>query len=312
MNLQQLEYVLAVDKYRHFAKAAQNSFVTQPTLSMMIQKLEDELGIKIFDRKKQPVQPTEEGREIIERARQIMGDVARLREYSQERKQQVSGEVKVGIIPTLAPYLLPLFLKSLMEKYPLLKVKIRELVTEDIISKLKKGEIDIGLMATPVNESALKELPVFYEEFFAYTADEEPIARKKYILPKDIDLSKLWILEEGHCLRDQIFNLCELKKKDEESDRLHYQAGSLETLKNLVDHQKGVTILPYLATLSLSRKQRAKIRSFAQPKPVREISLVVNQNFPRKKVIEAIKREIEENLPDSSEVTKKRIISITS
>jgi LysR family hydrogen peroxide-inducible transcriptional activator len=199
-----------------------------------------------------------------------------------------------------------------MEKYPLLKVKIRELVTEDIISKLKKGEIDIGLMATPVNESALKELPVFYEEFFAYTADEEPIARKKYILPKDIDLSKLWILEEGHCLRDQIFNLCELKKKDEESDRLHYQAGSLETLKNLVDHQKGVTILPYLATLNLSRKQRAKIRSFAQPKPVREISLVVNQNFPRKKVIEAIKREIEENLPDSSEVTKKRIISITS
>jgi LysR family hydrogen peroxide-inducible transcriptional activator len=279
---------------------------------MMIQKLEDELGIKIFDRKKQPVQPTEEGREIIERARQIMGDIARLREYSQERKQQVSGEVKVGIIPTLAPYLLPLFLKSLMEKYPLLKVKIRELVTEDIISKLKKGEIDIGLMATPVNESALKELPVFYEEFFAYTADEEPIARKKYILPKDIDLSKLWILEEGHCLRDQIFNLCELKKKDEESDRLHYQAGSLETLKNLVDHQKGVTILPYLATLNLSRKQRAKIRSFAQPKPVREISLVVNQNFPRKKVIEAIKREIEENLPDSSEVTKKRIISITS
>lgn len=310
MNLQQLEYVLAVDKHRHFAKAAQHTFVTQPTLSMMIQKLEDELGIKIFDRKRQPVQPTEEGKEIIERARQIMADVSRLKEYSQERKQEVSGEVKMAIIPTLAPYLLPLFLKSLMEKYPMLKVKIRELVTEDIISQLKRGEIDIGLMATPVNESALKELPVFYEEFFAYTADDEPLARKKYILPKDIDLSKLWILEEGHCLRDQIFNLCELKKKDEGSDRLHYQAGSLETLKNLVDHQKGVTILPYLATLNLSKKQQTKIRSFVQPKPVREISLVVNQNFPRKKIIEAIKKEIEDNLPDSAEVTKKRIISL--
>ena len=310
MNLQQLEYILAVDKHRHFAKAAQNSFVTQPTLSMMIQKLEDELGIKIFDRKKQPVQPTEEGKEIIERARQIIADVSRLREYSQERKQEVSGEVRVAIIPTLAPYLLPLFLQSLMEKHPALKVKIRELVTEDIINTLKKGEIDIGLMATPVNEPALKEIPVFYEEFFAYTADEEPIAKKKYILPKDIDLSKLWILEEGHCLRDQIFNLCELKKKDVESDRLHYQAGSLETLKNLVDHQKGVTILPYLATLSLTKKQQAKIRSFVQPRPVREISLVVNQNFPRKKIIEAIKKEIEDNLPDSAEVAKKRIISL--
>jgi LysR family hydrogen peroxide-inducible transcriptional activator len=310
MNLQQLEYILSVDKHRHFAKAAEASFVTQPTLSMMIQKLEAELGIKIFDRKKQPVAPTEEGKEIIERARQIMADVGRLREYSKGRKQDVSGEVRMAIIPTLAPYLLPLFLKSLMEKYPLLKVKIRELVTEDIINHLKKGEIDIGLMATPVNDPALKEHPVFYEEFFAYTADEEPIARKKYILPKDIDLSKLWILEEGHCLRDQIFNLCELKKKDVQSDRLHYQAGSLETLKNLVDHQNGVTILPYLATLNLTKKQQLKIRSFAQPKPVREISLVVSQNFPRKKIIEAIKSEIDECLPISAEVSKRRIISL--
>lgn len=310
MNLQQLEYILAVDKHRHFANAARDCFVTQPTLSMMIQKLEEELGMKIFDRKRQPVQPTEEGKEIIDRARQIMTDVSRLKDYSNERKQEVSGEVKVGIIPTLAPYLLPLFLKSLMEKYSMLKVKIRELITEDVISKLKRGEIDIGLMATPINEPALKEIPVFYEEFFAYTADEEPIARKRYVLPKDIDLSKLWILEEGHCFRDQIFNLCELKMKDIQSDRLHYQAGSLETLKNLVDHENGVTILPFLATLNLSKKQRAKIRAFAQPKPVREISLVINQNFPRRKIIEAIKKEIEDHLPDSMDVAKKRIISL--
>lgn len=312
MNLQQLEYILALDKHRHFAKAAEACFVTQPTLSMMIQKLEDELGIKLFDRKRQPIQPTEDGREIIERARQIVADVSRLKEYTKERKQDVSGEVRMAIIPTLAPYLLPLFLNSLMEKHPQLKVKIRELVTEDIISQLKKGELDIGVMATPVNEPTLKEHPVFYEEFFAYTADDEPIAKKKYILPKDIDLSKLWLLEEGHCLRDQIFNLCELKKKDQQSDRLHYQAGSLETLKNLVDNNRGVTILPYLATLNLTKKQQTKIREFAQPKPVREISLVVSQNFPRKKIIEAIKSEIEMSLPESAEVAKKKVVQLNN
>jgi LysR family transcriptional regulator, hydrogen peroxide-inducible genes activator len=310
MNLQQLEYILAVDKHRHFAKAAEACFVTQPTLSMMIQKLEDELGIKIFDRKKQPVQPTEEGKAIVARARQIMADVAHLREYTQERQHDVSGDIRMAIIPTLAPYLLPLFLNSLMKRYGQLKVRIRELVTKDIVSQLKQGEVDIGIMATPLHEPALHEVPVFYEEFLAYAADEEPIAKKKYILPKDIDLSKLWILEEGHCLRDQIFNLCELKKKDAHSDRLHYQAGSLETLKNLVDSNQGVTILPYLATLKLSKKQQAKIRAFAQPKPVREISLVVSRNFPRKKIIDAIKTEIENNLPESAEVAKKRVVQL--
>ena len=175
---------------------------------------------------------------------------------------------------------------------------------------MKKGEIDIGLMATPVNESSLKEHPVFYEEFFAYTASDEPIAKKKYILPKDINLSKLWILEEGHCFRDQIFNLCELKMKDDGRDRIHYQPGSLETLKNLVDHQKGVTILPYLATLNLTKKQRLKIRSFAQPQARGEISLVVNQNFPRKKIVEAIKSGIEQCLPISAEVTRKQVIGL--
>jgi LysR family transcriptional regulator, hydrogen peroxide-inducible genes activator len=310
MNLQQLEYILAVDKHRHFAKAAEACFVTQPTLSMMIQKLESELGLKIFDRKKQPIQPTEDGKAIIDRARQIMADVSHLREYTQERKHQVSGEVRMAIIPTLAPYLLPLFLNSLMKNYPQLKVKIRELVTEDIVVQLKHGELDMGIMATPLHDGALHEIPVFHEEFFAYTADTEPIAKKKYVLPKDIDLSKLWILEEGHCLRDQIFNLCELKKKDLQSDRLHYQAGSLETLKNLVDNNQGITILPYLATLSLTKKQQTKIREFAQPKPVREISLVVNQNFPRKKIIEAMRNEIIENLPTTAPLLKKKVVNL--
>lgn len=298
MNIQQLEYILAVDTHRHFGTAASKSNVTQPTLSMMIRKLEDELDIRIFDRSKQPVEPTPEGRQIILRARQIMADVNHLKEFAKGLKSDVSGEIRIAIIPTLAPYLLPLFLPSFVEEHPTLRVNISELVTHDIIGALKNGDVDIGLLATPLHDSKLIEHPVFYEEFFAYTSTHEKASKKKYLLPKDIDLSKLWLLEEGHCFRNQVFNLCELKKMDIKSDRLHYQAGSLETLKNLVDHNKGITILPLLATKDLTSSQRKKIRSFAPPKPVREISLVVNSNYSRKSILEALKKAIENCMPD--------------
>jgi LysR family hydrogen peroxide-inducible transcriptional activator len=301
MNIQQLEYILAVDSHRHFATAADKCNVTQPTLSMMIRKLEDELGVRIFDRSKQPVEPTSEGREVILRARQIMADVNHLKEFAKGLRSDVSGEIRIAIIPTLAPYLLPLFLPSFVDAHPLLRVKISELVTQDIIGALKNGDADIGLLATPLHEPKLVEHPVFYEEFFAYTSDEKA-SKKKYLLPKDIDLSKLWLLEEGHCFRNQVFNLCELKKKDIESDRLHYQAGSLETLKNLVDHNKGITILPLLATRELTKAQREKVRSFAPPKPVREISLVVNTNYSRKSILHAIKKAIEDCMPEEAKM----------
>ena len=311
MNLQQLDYIIAVDAHRHFAKAAEKTFVTQPTLSMMIQKLEEELGVRIFDRSKQPVVPTREGEEIIARAKQIMSDVSRMREFAKQLKHEISGVMKLAVIPTLAPYLLPLFLKSFAEEHPLLKISIRELVTDEIINSLKNGDIDIGLLATPLNDPRLEEHPVFYEEFFAYVAANEKLSKKKYLLPKDIDLSKLWLLEEGHCLRNQMLDLCELKKKDFQSDRLHYETGSIETLKNLVDHHQGITILPHLATLDLSKKQKEKIREFAHPKPVREISLVINKNFHRTSLFEALKLEIEKQLPPTiDKAQKKRVLDI--
>jgi LysR family transcriptional regulator, hydrogen peroxide-inducible genes activator len=306
MNFQQLQYIIAVDSHRHFAKAAEKTFVTQPTLSMMIQKLEEELGIRIFDRTKHPVAPTPAGEEVIKRARQIMADVSLLKEFTQELRHEISGELKLAVIPTLAPYLLPLFLKSFMERYPQLRISIRELVTTDIIASLKNGDVDVGLLATPLHDDRIEEHPVFYEEFFAYAAAAEKVSKKKYLLPRDIDLSKLWLLEEGHCLRNQVLNLCELKKKDFEHDRIHYEAGSIETLKNLVDHQDGITILPFLATLDLSRKQQEKIREFAHPKPAREISLVVNKNFHRTNLLQALKQEIEDQLPESLKKTGKR------
>lgn len=312
MNLQQLEYIIAVDRYRHFAQAAEKVFVTQPTLSMMIQKLEQELGVQIFDRKRQPVEPTTEGREVINRAKQIMADVSRLREYTRELKHDISGELKVAVIPTLAPYLLPLFLKAFVEKHPAVKVHVRELVTNDIVLALKNGTIDVGILATPLHEPKLDEHPVFQEEFLAYSAPGEKLSKKKYVLPKDIDLAKLWLLEEGHCMRNQVFNLCELQKMEAATNRLHYEAGSLETLKNLVDNHNGITILPFLATLNLARKQQTQLRPFAQPKPVREISLVVNKNFARLSTLNALKLEIEKSLPKGmTRSAKRKVLEIS-
>ncbi len=292
MNLQQLEYIVAVDRLRHFAKAAQSSFVTQPTLSMMVQKLEEELGVRIFERGRKPVVPTREGEEIIRRARQILAEVGNLREYTASLSGEIGGELRLGIIPTLAPYLLPLFLKHFSETYPKLKIYIKEAITDDIIRLLRRGEMDMGLLATPLSDPAIAEYPVFQEEFFAYVAQNEGFPQKKYVLPSHIDPSKLWLLQEGHCLRNQIFNLCELKNNTDLEMAVWYEAGSIETLINLVDHHGGITIIPKLATLHLKSHQKKNLREFNFPKPVREISLVTTQNFPRQLLLEKLRAEI--------------------
>jgi len=310
MNIQQLEYIVAVDTHRHFANAADKSFVTQATLSMMIKKLEDELGIKIFDRSKQPVKPTKEGEEFIARAKQVLAEVKRLKDFAEEIKGEITGNIHLGIIPTLAPYLLPIFLKGFIMKYPRLNIFIKELITEDIIDHVKKGELDLGLVATPLNEPSIKEYPLFYEEFFAYSAQGENLPWKKYLLPQMIDLRRLWLLEEGHCFRSQVLNLCELKKKDVENENLHYEAGSIETLINLVDKYQGITIIPHLAVLNLKQSQRKKIREFANPKPVREISIIAGNNFARTKILEKLKEEIITKITIPALIKNKNILEI--
>lgn len=309
MNLQQLEYIVAVDRHRHFGKAAASKFVTQPTLSAMIQKLEDELQIQIFDRKKYPVEPTTEGAEIIEYAKSVLHEAGRLVAYAKEVKGEIAGDLRLGIIPTLAPYLLPLFLKPFAEKYPLLQIFIKEMVTEDIITQLKSGDLDMGLLVTPLEDNVLKEFPLFYEEFYAYAAKSEKLGNKKYILPKDINIDRLWLLEEGHCFRNQIFNLCELKRDMIASNNLHYEAGSIETLINLVDRHEGVTIIPHFATLNLSDEQKKNIRAFAE-KPVREISIVVSHTYPRQKLLERVQEAIKQTLPLQTKSMSKNVVHI--
>jgi len=311
MNLQQLEYIIAVDQYRHFVKAAEKSFVTQPTLSMMIKKLEEELDLTIFDRNKHPIEPTREGEEVIRRARVMVAEANSLKEYSKELKGEITGELRLAIIPTLAPYLLPLFLRAFTDQFPALRLYIHEMVTDEIIAKLKDGDIDMGLLATPLRDLQIAEHVLFYEEFFAYASLAEKLPKKKYLLPKEINPDHLWLLEEGHCLRTQVYNLCELKKQSTDSENLHYAAGSLETLINLVDRHNGITIIPHLAVLNLKTAQMEKVREFSDPKPVREISLVALKTFPRKALLEKLKEAIIKDLPpECGNIKNKSILSI--
>lgn len=311
MNLQQFEYIIAVDTYRHFVTAAEKSFVTQATLSMMIKKLEDELDVKIFDRSKQPVVPTEIGEKLIKQARIILSETKKLKEIIKEETKEISGELKIGIIPTIAPQLLPLFLSSFLKKYPKVKLKISEITTEQIVHQLQQGILDAGILATPLHKTDILEEPIFYEQFVVYGSKEEKLMKKKYLLAEDIDINKLWLLEEGHCLRSQVINLCELKKREKEVHQLDFESGSIETLKRMVDINGGITILPELAVADLSAKEQKNIRYFKSPAPVREISMVSYRYFVKRKLLEALKIEVLNSVPEGMLTDKKKnLISI--
>jgi LysR family hydrogen peroxide-inducible transcriptional activator len=297
MTLVQLEYIIAVDTWRHFATAAAKCFVTQPTLSMQIQKLEEELGVRLFDRSKVPVVPTVEGVEIIQQARVILKEAERLGEIVRERKGEMVGELRLGILPTLAPYLLPLFLNGFLQQYPGIRLTITELTTEAMVERLKKNLVDAGVLATPLHEPGIFEQPLFYEEFVVYVAPTETAYKKRYVLADDIDVRRLWLLEEGHCMRSQIMHLCELKTKVQGEHSFDYEAGSIETLKKMVEMHNGITILPELALADLTAEQQKMVRHFKAPVPVREVSLVTHRNFVKKRILEALQQEILHAVP---------------
>lgn len=298
MTLTQLQYIVAVDTWRHFATAAEKCFVTQPTLSMQIQKLEDELGVRIFDRSKSPVVPTAEGEAIIAQAREILREAERLTALAREKKGELVGELKVGIIPTLAPYLLPLFLKNFLKRFPGIRLSVTELTTDIIVEKLKKNVLDAGLLVTPLDVNGIAEQPLFYEEFVVYVSPDEAAYKKRYVLADDIDVRHLWLLEEGHCMRSQIMHLCELKTQATEGNNFQYEAGSVETLKKLVESRNGITILPELAVRDLTARQMKMVRHFKPPAPVREVSLVTHRNFVKKKFLDALRDSILHSIPD--------------
>lgn len=295
MTLQQLEYILAVNQFRHFAKAAEYCRVTQPTLSAMIQKLEEELDTRIFDRSQQPVCPTPVGIHIIEQAQNILVQANRIKNIIEEEKHSLTGTFKLGILPTVAPYLLPRFFPQLMKKYPNLDIRVVDMKTNDIKKALQTGEIDAGIVASLAGMEELQQTPLFYEQFFAYVSREDALFNNEVIRTSDLNGEQLWLLDEGHCFRDQLVRFCQMKSA--RASQLAYHLGSMETFMRMVESGKGVTFIPELAVLQLGNAQKELVRSFAIPCPTRQVVLLTNKNFIRHTLLEVLVKEIKLSVP---------------
>ncbi|NDV69539.1 hydrogen peroxide-inducible genes activator [Dysgonomonas sp. 25] len=298
MNIQQLEYIIAVDNHRHFAKAAEASFVTQPTLSMMIQKLEDEIGVKIFDRSQLPVQPTPIGVQVINQARIIVSQVKQIKEIIQEEKGIVQGVFKLGIIPTIAPYLLPKLMKRHNDNGYDITLVIEEMTTAQICERLLDGTLDGAILATPLKNEKIMEYPIYYEKFYAYVSPQETsLYAKKELDEDDLNVNRLWLLEEVHCFRNQILKLCSTRRRKSAHSLFTYEAGSIDTLINIVDNNSGLTVIPEMTLDVLNEKQMKHVRPLKDMNPVREISLVTRKDFLREKIINIIISEVKDVVP---------------
>jgi len=310
MTLTQLEYIVTLDTHRHFVLASEKCCVTQPTLSMQIQKLEEELGIKIFDRTKQPVIPTEIGASIIAQARITLREAKMIQQIIDDQKDTTTGELRIGIIPTLAPYLLPPLFKQMREKYPQLNLVIKETITEEVVHELKNNRLDCGLVVTPLQDSSIKEDVLFYEELFVYVSKKNALYDKKYVLATEINPDQLWLLEEGHCFRSQILNLCELRKSAD--FHFKYETGNIETLKRMVDKSDGITILPELAVMEFSPSQLKLVKRLKEPSPAREVSLVTHRDHIKTKLLKALREEILSIVPKPMQkLQKKKVVEIS-
>ncbi|PZR41315.1 MAG: LysR family transcriptional regulator [Azospira oryzae] len=291
MNLQQLEYIVALDIHRNHVKAAEHCHVTQPTLSMMVKKLEEELGVKIFD-KSLPLKSTASGETVISRARQILQEVKNLKEFIRNEKDTIEGTFRLGVIPTLAPYLLPRFLNSFLEKHPGISFTVTELQTEDLIRQLKTDRLDVAILVTPVEDKEIREIPVFYEPILLYTSENLKYFEQEKVSIKSLTQDNMLLLEEGHCFRSQALNLCSTKGK-KSNNQLNYQSGSFETLKAMVDNNYGYTLIPELAANTKSKH----VKHFIAPEPVREVSLAVHQGFVKEALLTKLQQAILKAIP---------------
>lgn len=297
VTLTQLEYIVAVDTYRHFGKAAENCFITQPTLSMQIKKLEEDLEVIIFDRSKQPLIPTDVGARIIEQARIVLKQSEEITNIVKDHKKQVSGMLRIGIIPTLAPYLLPVFIGNYKKSYPNIFIKVVEATTTNIIELLNKDLIDVGILVTPLKEEKIIEKPLFYEEMLIYANSSHKLHSQKNITVKDIATPEIWLLSDGHCFRDQVINLCSYLGTTDSQLPFHFEAGSLETLMNIIDREGGITLIPELAKYNMAESRTSNVKSFTNIKPLREVSLVYSRHFAKHKLINLLWKEIKDSIP---------------
>lgn len=291
MTITQLQYVLAVAEHKNFTLAAEKCFVTQPTLSMQIQKVEEELDIIIFDRSKKPIQLTEVGQKIVAQAKNIVNEADRIKDIVDQQKGFIGGEFRLGIIPTVMPTLLPMFLNNFIKKYPKVKLIIEELNTAEIVTKLKNGHLDAAIAATPLEEEKIKEIVLYYEPFMVYVPQQHPKFSKTELEISDLNVDEILLLQDGHCFRDGILNLCKNNSNNTEN-KFQIESGSFETLIKLADEGLGITLLPYLHTLDLKENDKLKLKHFVEPKPAREISLIFPKNELKIHIIDALKTTI--------------------
>ena len=298
MTLQQLEYILAVARYGHFGRAAEACNVTQPTLSAMIGKLEEEIGAKLFDRNRQPICPTPVGERVVQQAREVLEQADSIKDIVLEEKQSLGGVFRVGILPTIAPYLLPRFFPQMMKKYPTLDIRVREMKTYQIKDALLQGDIDAGILATIEGLEEYEQTTLFYEKYIGYVSREDALFKKEMIRTADVAASReLWLLDEGHCFRDQMVRFCQMKSS--QTSQLAYNLGSMETFMRMVESGMGITFIPELAEMQLSDPQKELVRPFAIPVPTRELILITNKNFIRLTLLETVVKDIQASVPKS-------------
>jgi len=310
-TITQLEYIIALNKEKHFARAAELCHVSQPSLSAQIQKLEEELGIIIFDRSKKPIIPTEIGTDIIQQAELILKEHRRLVDIVSTQGKEPRGNFHLAVIPTLAPYLIPLFVGIFSRLYPKVNLKINEYKTHEIIDLLLKDQIDAGLLVTPLHHDQLIERHLFYEPFHVFVSEKHPLSKKRQISELDLDKKDLWLLEEGHCFREQMLKVCSLNRKGSVLNNVEFASGNLETLKNLVKKSSGYTLLPDLATTELSSEDYNKfIRKFKKPAPTREVSLIHSRSFLKESIISALEDVIISELPPRIRSLKRQNIEV--
>lgn len=291
MTITQLKYVLAVAEYQNFTIASEHCFVTQPTLSMQIQKLEDELDTKIFNRNKKPIQLTEIGKKIIDQAKIIVDESNRINDIVDQQKGFIGGDFRLGIIPTIMPTLLPLFLRTFIRKYPKVNLKIEELTTEEIIRKLEDGHVDVAIVATPLENDIIKERVLYYEPFVGFVPAEHRLFENSTLDIENLDIKDILLLEDGHCFKESIINLCGMIKNENIDFQL--QSGSFNTLIKLSKEGLGMTLLPYLQTLDLNEPDKIFLREFKEPVPAREVSIIYHKSQLKIQLIEALKKTID-------------------
>lgn len=311
MTITQLEYVIAVDTYKNFAEAAKNCYVTQPTLSMQIKKLEEELGILIFDRSKKPVLTTDIGAKLIEQAKMGLRELKKISEIVEDQEESIKGELRIGIIPTLSPYLVPRFIANFVKKYPDIHLIFEELLSDQIADKLNNDLIDVGILVSPLEDKNLVEHPLFYESFVLYISTTHPLTNKVQVNFQDLDIKDMWLLKEGHCFRSQTINICtEQVLREQHDSSLRFESGSLETLKKIVERDFGYTLLPELALDGMTDRQKKYVKFFKEPEPVREVSLVTHRSYLKKKLIYLLQEEIMSVIPEKlQEQGQRRLIT---